>query len=112
MRSEAEILAVIARGESTRTTATTKMNDASSRRLVNEYTYIDRIYIGLRSHSQNQSHANAHLCSHSVFSVTIVHKDVSRGTVKTGSMFVIDLAGSEMVKKTEVGGPLPHKRLR
>ena len=43
-----------------------------------------------------------------MFSVTIVHKDVSRGTVKTGSMFVIDLAGSEMVKKTEVG---PHQGL-
>ena len=110
MRSEAEILAVIARGESTRTTATTKMNDASSRRLVNKTNVI--LQIGLRSHSQNQSHAHAHLYSHSVFSVTIVHKDVSRGTVKTGSMFVIDLAGSEMVKKTEVGGPLPHKRLR
>ena len=42
--------------------------------------------------------------SHSIFIITVTQKNVVSGTSKTGKLFVCDLAGSEMVKKTAATG--------
>ena len=42
--------------------------------------------------------------SHSIFIITVTQKNIVSGTSKTGKLFVCDLAGSEMVKKTAATG--------
>lgn len=42
--------------------------------------------------------------SHSIFIITVSQKNATSGVAKTGKLFVCDLAGSEMVKKTAASG--------
>mmetsp|Transcript_7327 Transcript_7327/g.12302 ORF Transcript_7327/g.12302 Transcript_7327/m.12302 type:complete len:883 (-) Transcript_7327:214-2862(-) len=42
--------------------------------------------------------------SHSVFSITVSQRDVSRATSKSGKLVLVDLAGSETVRKTQSSG--------
>ena len=42
--------------------------------------------------------------SHSVFSITVYQRDTTNNVKKTGKLILIDLAGSEMVKKTNATG--------
>ena len=42
--------------------------------------------------------------SHSIFIITVTRKNISSGAARTGKLFVCDLAGSEMVKKTAATG--------
>ncbi len=42
--------------------------------------------------------------SHSVFTITVLQRDITTNAKKTGKLTLIDLAGSEMVKKTLATG--------
>jgi hypothetical protein len=42
--------------------------------------------------------------SHTVFTITIVQKELATGTAVTGMLNLVDLAGSERLKKSESQG--------
>jgi kinesin family protein 5 len=42
--------------------------------------------------------------SHAVFTISVMKRHISSHVRETGKLFVVDLAGSEMAKKTAVTG--------